>query len=304
MGATAAVARVFSLSEEQTLHALALAFNRCGGSFQSNIDGSLAVRLIQGWVAETAMQCAKFAKAELTGPVNFLSGIYGYAHLFARDMNYAHSFTAGIGIEYRLLDMVFKKFPSCGLTQGVTELALRTAEKYDLHPEVIDKIEIHLPSYAYRLVGHPFVFGDNPRVNAQFSAQYCVANAIVRGESRLHHFEPETISDPSVVSLMSRTFVTHESGLDQFDHTAARLAVTTSGGGIWVESLDIAPGFPGNPLTAKDQVKRFDDCLFYSGWQSLAERSKPLQALVAHIEEERDVRTLVQSLLAEPERKI
>jgi hypothetical protein len=30
------------------LHALALAFNRCGGSFQSHVDGSLGVRITQG----------------------------------------------------------------------------------------------------------------------------------------------------------------------------------------------------------------------------------------------------------------
>lgn len=58
IGATAAVCHILELTPAQTLHALALAFNRCGGSFQSNVDGSLAVRLIQGWVAESAVNCA------------------------------------------------------------------------------------------------------------------------------------------------------------------------------------------------------------------------------------------------------
>ena len=49
---TAAAARILKLTPRQTLHALALAFNRCGGSFQSHVDGSLGVRFVQGWVAE------------------------------------------------------------------------------------------------------------------------------------------------------------------------------------------------------------------------------------------------------------
>ncbi|MGE5842664.1 MAG: MmgE/PrpD family protein [Deltaproteobacteria bacterium] len=50
--ATAAAARVLGLNEEDTWNALALPFNRAGGSFQCNVDGALAVRVIQGWVAE------------------------------------------------------------------------------------------------------------------------------------------------------------------------------------------------------------------------------------------------------------
>ena len=83
-GAAAAAARVLRLTPDQTLHALALAFNRCAGSFQSNVDGSLAVRVIQGWVAHAGVQCAQMAKRGITGPVNFLTGHYGFAHLFGR----------------------------------------------------------------------------------------------------------------------------------------------------------------------------------------------------------------------------
>ena len=66
--ATAAAARILGLDETRTLNALALAFNRCGGSFQSNIDGSLAVRVIEGWVAETGVTCALLAARGVAAP--------------------------------------------------------------------------------------------------------------------------------------------------------------------------------------------------------------------------------------------
>ena len=82
--AAAAASRILGLTTEQTLHALALAFNRCGGSFQSHVDGSLGVRIVQGWVAQAGVQCAQMAQRGITGPDNFLNGHYGFAHLYGR----------------------------------------------------------------------------------------------------------------------------------------------------------------------------------------------------------------------------
>ena len=74
---TAAAAKILGLNEKETWNALALAFNKCGASFQANVDGALAVRVIEGWVAETGVTCARLASKGITGPANFIEGIYG-----------------------------------------------------------------------------------------------------------------------------------------------------------------------------------------------------------------------------------
>jgi 2-methylcitrate dehydratase PrpD len=181
---TVAASRILKLSPEQTLNALALAFNRCAGSFQSHVDGSLGVRIVQGWVAETGVRCAQMAKLGITGPENFLTGHYGYAHLFGRDTLDPESVVKDLGKVWRLRNVVFKKYPSCGVTQGVTELALNLVSTLDLQAARVQSVEIRLPPYAHKLVGHPFRIGANPRVDAQFSAAYCVANAFVRASSK------------------------------------------------------------------------------------------------------------------------
>ena len=56
--ASAVAGKILRLNSRQMLNALALAFNRAGGSFQSNIDGSLAVRVIQGFVSQGGIICA------------------------------------------------------------------------------------------------------------------------------------------------------------------------------------------------------------------------------------------------------
>jgi 2-methylcitrate dehydratase PrpD len=295
-GATAAAARILDLTVPQTHHALALAFNRSGGSFQSNVDGSLAVRLIQGWVAETGVICAMLAARGLTGPLNFVDGVYGYAHLFARDKRSPASFAEELGHRYRLHAMVFKKYPSCGLTQGGTELALQARAALDLTADSIRYIEVRLPPYAYRLVGHPFRIGDNARVDAQFSIRYCVANAIVRGSSKLAHFEPQTVRDPAVAQLIRKIEVVADDVMDARGHASVDLTVETLSGGRQRFSLDLVPGFPGNPLTPADHRRRFQDCLDYSTIGLGAAKAAGLVNAIDGIEASPDVRSLLVDL--------
>jgi 2-methylcitrate dehydratase PrpD len=262
--ATAAASRVLELTPVQTLHALALAFNRCGGSFQSNVDGTLAVRMVQGWVAETGVDCAQLAQRGVTGPPNFLGGHYGYAHLYGRGRLDSAGVVHALGDEWRLQRVVFKKYPSCGVTQGVTELALALVQEEGLRAEQVAQAEVRLPPYAHKLVGHAFRIGSNPRVDAQFSAGYCVANAIARRGSSLAHFAPPEVADSGLGRLIERIAVVADPALDARGHTAVDLKVTTTSGRVLQRALDIAPGFPGAELSDAQHRARFDDCLAYA----------------------------------------
>jgi len=262
--AAAAAARILRLTPLQTQHALALAFNRCGGSFQSNVDGSLAVRVVQGFVAETGVDCAQMAQRGITGPPNFVAGHYGYAHLFGRDRLDLAAITSGLGHEWRLQRVVFKKYPSCGVTQGVTELALALVHEESLTAEQVRSVRVRLPPYAHKLVGHAFQVGSNPRVDAQFSAAYCVASALQRRASRLAFFAPAQVADAGLRRLIDRIEVVADGALDARGHTAVDLEVTTTAGRVMARGLDIAPGFPGAELSDALHRARFDDCVGYA----------------------------------------
>jgi 2-methylcitrate dehydratase PrpD len=270
--AAAAASRVLQLTPAQTLHALALAFNRCGGSFQSNVDGTLAVRIVQGWVAETGVDCAQLAQRGVTGPPNFIAGHYGYAHLYGRDRLDHDAIGDGLGHAWRLHRVVFKKYPSCGVTQGVTELALALARDEGFGAQQVSRARVRLPPYAHKLVGHAFQIGANPRVDAQFNAGYCVANAWLRGGSKLAHFAPDAVRDAELARLIACIDVMADAALDARGHTAVDLEVTTHDGRTLARSLDIAPGFPGAELTAAQHRARFDDCVGYAPHPPAPER--------------------------------
>jgi len=297
--ATAAVSRVLGLSEEETWNALALAFNRAGGSFQSNVDGSLAVRVIQGWVSEASVICARFARAGITGPKNFLSGVYGYYHVYGKNLVDPKSALADLGARFDCEKIVFKKYPSCGLTQGITDLVLDLMQEdgVSISAETVEKVEVKVPPYTYKLVGHPLEVGSTPRVNAQFSIRYCVANALLRGSSKLAHFEEREIRDPRVLELTSRVDVAVDQSMELRGHTPVDMTVYTKNGKSYFRQMDIAPGFPGNPLSDKEQEARFRDCMGYADKPLDKEKVEAIFERVARIEELNDVRVFIPLLL-------
>jgi 2-methylcitrate dehydratase PrpD len=295
-GAAAVACKLLGLSKEQTWNALGIAFNRCGGSFQSNIDGTLSVRLNQGWVAHDAVLSARFAKLGITGPQNFIEGIYGYLHLFGRNLVSAEAIVGGLGKEDRSSDMVYKKYPSCGATQGMTEVILGLLHDHGLNGNEVESVNLTLNPYSFKLVGHEFTIGNNPTVDGQFSAQYCVANVLLRGESTLRHFAVDAVRDAAIKPYIARVSVAADPALDVRGHTAMDMHLRTKDGREFHRGLDAAPGFPGNPLSPADHLLRFNDCMDYaSDWFSTAQADALLAAIhgLEHAERVSDLIDLV-----------
>jgi 2-methylcitrate dehydratase PrpD len=292
-GAVAVASRLLQLNRDQTWNALGIAFNRCGGSFQSNIDGTLSVRVNQGWVAHDAIRSARFARLGITGPQNFIDGIYGYLHLFARNLLTADAIVGGLGVEDRSQQMVYKKYPSCGATQALTDVLLGILKENRLTGDQVDSVSLTLNPYGFKLVGHEFSIGNNPTVDGQFSAQYCVANVLLRGSSSLRHFTAEAVCDPAIKPYIARVSVAADAALDERGHTAMDMTVTTKGGQVFHRGMDAAPGFPGNPLSPADHLLRFRNCMdFARDWYSTAQVDALLDYL-NRLETATDVRDLI-----------
>jgi 2-methylcitrate dehydratase PrpD len=297
-GAAAAAARLMGLSQKEIWNALALAFNSCGGSFQSHIDGSLGVRFVQGRVAQSGIMNARLASKGITGPRNFLDGVYGYYHLYGKDTATGEAALSDVGNRYDLLKLVFKRFPSCALTAGSTDVMLRLVGEEGLDAEGIERIDVTVPPYTYKLVGHSFEIGDNPKVDAQFSIQYCVANALLRKSSKLFHFEEDSIKDPRVLALTKKINMIEDRALEARGHTPLDMRVVTRSGKEYFRSLDIAPGFPGNELTQEDHEERFWDCIEFAGQRITRGSAEKIISLVNGIEALEDIRTIIPLLLS------
>jgi 2-methylcitrate dehydratase PrpD len=246
------------------------------------------------------VMCARLARAGITGPKNFLEGVYGYYNVYGRGLVDPANALADMGSRFECEKILFKKYPSCGLTLGSTDVILSLMGESDgmgVSADNVERVKVRVPPYAYKLVGHPFEVGGTPSVNAQFSIRYCVANALLRGSSKLVHFEEEAIRDPRLLELALRVDVEMDPAMELRGHTPVDMIVYTKDGREFFRRIDIAPGFPGKPLTNEEQEARFYDCIAYAKKPLDEEKVEGIVESVARIDHLSDVRLLVPLLL-------
>ncbi|MCK4784721.1 MAG: MmgE/PrpD family protein [Desulfobacteraceae bacterium] len=296
--ATAIAGRMLNLNPKQMLDALALAFNRSGGSLQSNIDGAGAVRIIQGSASQGGIICAQLAKKGITGPKNFLKGQYGYFHLYADDQYNPKALFGGWGERFDLTKLVFKRYPSCWSTTSSIDAILEVVREKGLNAEDVERIDITMTPSPYKLVGHPFEVGDNPRVNAQFNVRYCVASALLRKGLRLKDFDEPAIRDPKIMEITDRIYVTPDPDLEKQGHNAAVVLVKTTQGITYETIVGLPRGSPESPLTRGEHIERFNNCFGYAGKPLPQENAERILSMVSQLEELPDICNLIPLLLS------
>ena len=295
-GAAAVAGKLLKLNPEQMLHCLALAFNRSAGSFQSNIDGTLSIRAIQGFSAQSGVIAAELARAGITGPRNFIEGIYGFLHLYGRDKHRAAEITAELGQKYLFAsNIVFKRHPSCACTEGGTDAILSIMQEQGITAQDIERIDITVSPYAFNLVGHEFEMGENPRSAAQFNVKYCVASALIRGRSSLKYFRVDQIKDPRITEMLSKIHTEADAALEGNIplHLKTSMKVKTTDGKVFQRVYNEPRGAPGNPLTQKELQEMFYDYIDYSSHRIPPENVGKIVSLTEHLEEAEDVRSLI-----------
>jgi len=300
--ATAIAGRMLHLNQKQMLDALALAFNRSGGSLQSNIDGALAVRVVQGFASQGGIMCAQLAKRGITGPRNFLKGQYGYFHLFGKDSYDTEALFGGWGERVELTKLVFKRYPSCWSTTSSIDAILELVREKGLTPQEVDHIKITMTPYPFKLVGHPFKIGDTPKVSAQFNVRYCVASALLRKCLKFEHLDEPAIRDPEIQNIIDKIDVAADPHLEEQGHNAIIMRVKTKGGDTYESILRSPRGGQNNPLSIEEHIARFNDCFSYAGKPLAKGNREKILAMVSHVEDIKDVRTLIPLLLSQDSR--
>jgi 2-methylcitrate dehydratase PrpD len=297
--ATAAAGKILRLNQDQMIHALAIAFNKAAGSMQSNVEGVLSVVLIQGFTAQSAIVSSQLARRGITGPRSFLTGTFGYFHLFNNDKYDVKSLIGELGTRFELMNTVFKRYPSCGLTQSSTAGILKLMEEKSLIAEDIESVDITVGPFVYNMVGQPYEVGDNPKLNAQYSIPFCVANALLRKSSRLKHFDEAYIGEPQIMPLTKKIHVTGDVALESRGLRAMDMQVRMKDGEVYFESMDYSLLSPESTLSEEEHLSCFQDCISYGVKPLPQENIDELVSSVNKLEKVEDIRSLIPLLISE-----
>ena len=224
LGAAAAAASLLGLDEEGAAHALALAASFSAGLNQTWLDGSSEYRWELGMAARNGVLAADLAAHGATGAAHALDGAAGFAAAFAGVPADALD-DLELGRHWRILDVIYKPYPVCNITQTPVAVAVGIATAHDLQAADVESVvcAMHPADRDY-----PGTLGRAPFTGvgaSLMSAPYCIALALRDRTATLRGLGD--YDDPELVALAGRVTVTADPALPAL---AARLQVRTRAG--------------------------------------------------------------------------
>jgi len=97
--------------------------------------------------------------------------------------------------------------------------------------------------------------------------------------------------------IFRRVDVIMDPAMETRGHMPVDMRVRMKDGSEFFRRMDIAPGFPGNPLSQEEHKARFLDCIAYAKKPIQKDRVDEIGERVANIERLNDIRSLIPLLL-------
>ncbi|RZS78055.1 MmgE/PrpD family protein [Pigmentiphaga kullae] len=257
MGAAAAAARLMKLDAEQTMHAFGIAVNQACSTQLPNIERSLVKRYSSAFAAQGGVLAALLAARGITAARQAFEGRFGFYELY--QPGEPDRLLEGLGVSYPHVETGVKRFPSCACNHTAIEAALHLSREQPVPPSEIAELEVTISPYVHRLVGAPFDPSSDPQVAAQFSVQYSVAAAMLRGRFGVGDIEPEAVLDPAALELARRVAVHVDEAWG--NSRAATVVVRTRAGQRRERHVAHIPGSREAPLAEADRREKALDCL-------------------------------------------
>lgn len=256
-GAAAAAGKLLGLDAAGIANAIGLALSRAGGTQQALLEKSLAKRAQSGFAAEAGVFSAQLAAAGISGPSQAVEGKFGFHTLYGEGD--IATLTQDLGVHYESLATAIKKYPSCTANHVPIDLLIDVAEKNDLTPADIDRVEIELSPFANGLVGGSFDPSENPQVAAQFSIHYSAASALLRRRLGIAEIQADAVFDAAIADFIPKVDIKIDDG-NAGKFAPARVSVKTTAGDCLEGHLNNVPGTPANPLSNDQVAAKFRDC--------------------------------------------
>ncbi len=295
-GATCAVGRLLGLDAVGMRNAMGFAYAQVGGNRQALIDGTLAKRMQPAFAAVIAVQSAAFAQAGLTAADRFLTGDYGLPALYTGGRIDHDRLTDDLAIRWETANISVKPYPSCRCSHPVIDAALELRDGIEDPAGQIEAGTILLPPTSMGQIGYPFRLRRNPTVDAQFSAQYTAALALVSGRPRLRDFEVGTIRGNTQVLDLADRFEAQERRDGTAGLTPVEIVVRLRAGGERRVRVEVPSGHPAKPLSPDQLSDKLDDNLSYSLRKPDVGERRRIAELLASVGDSADVAELIVAL--------
>ncbi len=187
--AAAACAHLLGLDEQQTLYALTIAGTQAAGL--RRVFGTMCKPLHAGKASQIGLESALLALDGFTGVDDILEGPHGFFQVLGGQENDAA--LEGLGKIWHIQNLSQKFHASCLETHGAMEAAMSIVTKNNPPLNEIRFLTIRTTPICMNVAGIP---EPNTGLEGKFSIPYCVANALLRGDTGPRAFADEGVKAP------------------------------------------------------------------------------------------------------------
>ncbi len=247
-GAVAAAGKLLGLTAPELGRALGIAGTQAAGLEQSL--GTMCKPLHPGKAAMNGLLAALLAREGFTGPTGVLDERSGLPGTFAGITDLSPAIE-DLGERYEILDNSTKLYAACHLLHAMIDAGRAIRQGSAPAPAAIAAVECHVHPLAVKVAAIP-----EPRtgLEAKFSATYCAALALTRGEAGESEFTDATAADPGLRELASRIRPVADPSLSIPE---ARMRVRLRDGRVLDEVVRAARGTPGQPASRDEAEEKF-----------------------------------------------
>jgi 2-methylcitrate dehydratase PrpD len=249
LASVSACSRLLGLDEGQTTHALGIAATQASGL--KRVFGTMCKPFHAGKCSQAGLNSALMAGEGFTSAEDALEGPQGFFDVLGGDKN--EEVLENLGRTWDIEALAQKYHASCHATHSPIEAAWKIVNEQGLSPDRIKSITVKSSetalSAAHRVEAASGLEG-------KFSIPYCVANALLRGNTGMQAFVDERVSDPAVQAFMKKIILVRDEKKVAME---ADVELETADGMVYSASSDIFQEVP--PLEVKKEKLRakFED---------------------------------------------
>jgi len=260
-GATATVAKILGLSEQQMLNAIGLAGSQAAGSMEFLSQGAWSKRMHPGWAAHNGIIACLLAKNGFTGPTSIIEGRFGFLHAYS-DNAHPEKVIDGLGDDFEILRCSIKPHACCRYMQPPIDAILKIIKEKKIEPDAIEKVTLGILQAGFPIIASPLEQKRNPQTiyEAQFSMPFGAAVVILFGKATLDEFTQRNLNSPKIKALMEKIYCVKNPELDKMypKHWPATAEIKTKDGKVFSTRLEYPKGDPENPLTWDELIEKFN----------------------------------------------
>jgi 2-methylcitrate dehydratase PrpD len=245
----AGCSKLLRLDEQQAVYALGIAGTQASGL--KSAFGTMCKPFHAGKASQAGLMSALLAGDGFTSADNILEGTFGFLDVlnWKLDDNAAEALNG----TWEVSDLAQKYHASCHFTHSPIEGTLAIVEEEGLNIDDIKSIKLYVSALASGAAGKT-----DPQTGlaGKFSISYCVANALLRGNTGIQAFTDEKVNDPQVKEFMKKIFLVKN---ENFKLLEAAIELEIRNGKIYKKDNDVMKDIPNLEKKREKITAKFFD---------------------------------------------